>query len=145
MKRSIALFGAAALVLVATGARATDNASLRGSCQTAPESTDALPCRHYIAGFLDGALLTDTAIITSIEQSQVSDFLARAYRTRVGNTRRQKPPPTFLAEFCLPPGVSIDDAARQVHLAMRPLGEDASLQEHVYETVRQVFPCEAER
>ena len=62
-------------------------------------------CQLYIAGFLDGALLTDSAIIDSLATSQ-SDFFERAYRTRLG-AGRAPPPPTLLAEFCLPANLPV--------------------------------------
>ena len=42
-----------------------------------------LSCRSFISGFLQGALLTDVAIIDSINSNKQS-FTERAIRTRLG-------------------------------------------------------------
>lgn len=141
-------FGAAVLISglgTATWrpAFATEDTSLMATCVPAAAASDA--CRFYIAGFLDGALLTDTAIISSLmavepgSDSSSSDYLARAYRTRVGELRGN-PPPTALAEFCLPPDLTIDAAAAAV-LPLLDSASGNSLQEIVYAAVKNRFPC----
>lgn len=118
---------------------ATTDDALRAAC----EAADATPaCHFYVAGFLDGALLTDTAIVDSLSGEPASEFLTRAYRTRVGEMRAP-PPATALAEFCLPDGVSVDDAATQVVQTLADVGDGAdSLQDRVYATVKRLFPCD---
>lgn len=141
--------GAAALTMLLGAiawqqALATEDRTLLAACTPPAESSEA--CRFYIAGFLDGALLTDTAIISSLmavdpgNDSSSSEFLARAYRTRVGHLRGN-PPSTALAEFCLPPDLTIDAAAEAV-LPLLDVSAGSSLQETVYAAVKARFPCE---
>lgn len=126
----------------AVTAQATEDVGLREACTAKNLSSDA--CRFYVAGFLDGALLTDTAIIRSLTtdgDADTSDFLARAYQTRVGHLRGGAPA-TALAEFCLPPELTIDDAAREV-LPLLRTDPDTTLQEAVYAAVKTRFPCQS--
>ena len=144
--RQLIVSGAAVLtLLIGTAAwlpaLATEDRTLLAGCS--PPAADA--CRFYIAGFLDGALLTDTAIISSLSavepgaDSGSSDFLSRAYRTRVGEFR-DNPPATALAEFCLPPDMTIDAAAEAL-LPLLQSDAGSTLQEIVYAAVKARFPC----
>ena len=145
MKPSIqaATLGAlVALVLSASPAHSTQDNELRAACEAPPGSALADACRHYVAGFLDGALLTDTAIIDSLTRSRAewSTFMERAYRTRVGTLRA--PPPTYLADFCLPPNADVDEVASHVSNALgEHLDPAKSLQQAVYSTIKSLYPC----
>lgn len=139
---ALALLTALCLVS-ALPALATEDDGLRQACAAKNLSSEA--CRFYVAGFLDGALLTDTAIVRSLttdDDADTSDFLARAYQTRVGHLRGGAPA-TALAEFCLPPELTIDDAAREV-LPMLSTDAGTTLQEAVYAAVKIRFPCPAQ-
>ncbi|MGE0623661.1 MAG: Rap1a/Tai family immunity protein [Pseudomonadales bacterium] len=119
-------------------ALATTDGGLLAACDD-PASTPE--CRYYVVGFLDGALLTDTAIVDSLAKTETSAFFERAYRTRVG-TMRGPVPATALAEFCLPEGLSVDAAADRVVQAIAASRSTApSLQDAVYTTVKRLFPC----
>lgn len=63
-------------------------------CLDSAETMSA--CRSFIKGFLKGALLTDTAIIKSIEVVEPT-YAERAIRTRFG---KRPSSPTELACFC---------------------------------------------
>ena len=101
-------------------------------------------CSHYIEGFLDGALETDSAIIKKVDAGDAkhSEFLARAYRTRLGKSLKDLPS-TFLADFCLPPLLTRADLVSRI--AQQLSGEEQvqpSFSAAVYATVKQQFPCE---
>lgn len=147
LRRAPAAFLAACIALLTAvlpgSGRATESGVLERACAGAG---DPELCSYYVAGFLDGALLTDTAIVAKANQSNRSDFFERAYATRVG-VGRGAVPATALADFCLPVEQRADDTARTVvaHLAGRQTDSGRSLQDRVYDAVRELFPCEAVR
>lgn len=91
-------------------------------CQNTDANSNAVTstgCYQYIQGFLQGALITDDAIIKNIESSQFeSRFANRAYRTRVGNTR-DSIPATQYAGFCLPNNEIIHEVVINLLLDMQ--------------------------
>lgn len=101
-------------------------------------------CFEYINGFIDGAVITDTAIIENItkEKQELSSFFQRAYKTRVGS-RNKTIPPTYYAKFCLP-----DDQPRKtiVEELIHQLDSDVltkqSFKQTLYETLKRVYACE---
>jgi hypothetical protein len=99
-------------------------------------------CKAYIHGFLDGAVITDTALINNILEGQKdrSDFIERAFATRVGQERFSNNP-TYYADFCLPEGVPLtEDAARIASdLNQSHTGDDLAIS--VYGVIKQDFPC----
>ncbi len=104
-------------------------------CSVAVESNE---CKTYIMGFLQGALLTDQAIIDSLIDSppQRSSFKERALRTRL-NSREQ--PATERAGFCLPEDVELENVvARIVTRLDAQQVNDASA---VYAAVKTSYPC----
>lgn len=119
--------------------------SLTDSCRAEPGTPLAERCVDYITGFLDGALITDTAIVDTIstEKGGWSAFFSRAHATRLAS--RPPPPATYLADFCLPGGSSTSDLAK---LVQQTLGEttldDDALSKYVYESVKILFPCETD-
>ena len=136
------------LLVAAAGANATETAdqALRHSCLQAKQQAShpqAGLCRAYIEGFLDGALLTDAAIIQSImdEPDARSTFFERAYRTRVGTTRKPLPP-TYLAKFCLPDSM---DSAEIVATLVQHFDEEMlktqPLKHVLYQTLKDVYSC----
>lgn len=143
--RRIAFFLTVAVALGISGlpntAQATVNAALAEACHSGQEP-DRVLCAQYVAGFLDGALLTDAAVVNNLSSGERSDFMERAYRTRVGEGRTPLPP-TALADFCLPDGLSSDAAAGRVvdALGQKPVTTQ-SLQDEVYSAVKALFPCE---
>lgn len=136
---------AVAAVVVSGGlptiAQATGDAALADACRST-EGSDRTLCARYVAGFLDGALLTDAAVVNNLSSDERSDFMVRAYRTRVGEGRAPLPP-TALADFCLPDGLSSDAAAGRVvdALGQKP-ATTQTLQDEVYSAVKALFPCE---
>ena len=102
------------------------------------------PCGVYIKGFLEGALLTDYAIIENIEQQQgfTSAFAQRALRTRVGSTSRNLPA-TFFAQFCLPQeGVTVTTVNKVKDSLIAHEGTNQSFDQQVYAAVKRTYPCQ---
>ncbi len=107
------------------------------------EQIDSENCRTYIQGFLEGALITDTAIVQTITDEQ-SDFFQRAYKTRTSGSRENLPA-TYLARFCLTPDESqsnlIDEVVNYIKgRAMTAL----PLNQVVYNSLKSLYPCETD-
>ena len=101
-------------------------------------------CYEYINGFIDGAVITDSAIIENItkEKKELSSFFQRAYKTRVGS-KDKAIPPTYYAKFCLP-----DDQPRKmiveelIHQLDSEVLNKQSIKQTLYETLKRVYACE---
>ncbi len=101
-------------------------------------------CYEYINGFIDGAILTDTAIIENItkEEKEFSTFFQRAYKTRVGQQNRTIPP-TYFAKFCLPEETSRKTIIENlIHQLNAELLTKQSFKQTLYETLKRVYSCE---
>jgi len=112
-----------------------------GRAATAPETA---VCHAYIEGFLDGAIITDTAIIESVAEagSEESDYFKRAYMTRVGSNTRIRPA-TALAHFCLPEGTERNNVVDTIATALAKktsTGSDVSTS--LYNILQTSYPCE---
>lgn len=95
-------------------------------------------CRSFIKGFLQGAVLTDTAIIESIGMTE-SSFAERALRTRLG---KRSSSPTELAGFCLPNDRSILDLAEEtLDHVKASTRNSAELAKNVYSSLKVDYPC----
>ncbi len=95
-------------------------------------------CLSFIKGFLQGALLTDTAIIKSIKEAEPS-YAERAFRTRLG----KRSSPTALAGFCLPEDRSILDIAEETLDHVKGSERNsAELAKNVYSSLKKDYPCE---
>lgn len=108
------------------------------SCMDSEETRNS--CKSFITGFLQGALLTDEAIITTIHQNaNESSFKDRALRTRLGN---DKTPPTLLAGFCLPSEHSVSEIAAKTleHVSNSEPNSD-QLAIDVYNTLKNKYAC----
>jgi hypothetical protein len=96
-------------------------------------------CLSFIKGFLQGALLTDTAIIKSINNSAP----ALAERAFANNSGKLASAPTALAGFCLPQARSVldiaDETLEQVKGSER---NSAQLAKDVYDSLKKDYPCE---
>lgn len=107
-------------------------------CDDSSDTMDA--CLSFIKGFLQGALLTDTAIIQSIEAQQANkSFSQRALKTRLG---RNSDSPTSLAGFCLPPERTILDLAQETldHVSHSERNS-LELAQNVYQSLQTDYPC----
>jgi len=100
-------------------------------------------CQAYTKGFLDGAIITDAAIVTSEPEadSQESSFFKRAYLTRVGASSRALPA-TALAQFCMPDATErtqvVATIANAIPIEPQP-GSDVA--QSLYNTLKTAFPC----
>lgn len=115
-----------------------DSVSEQGATLKCEDSVQAMAaCRSFIKGFIQGALLTDTAIIKSIERNR-SSFSERAFRNRVG----KKEPPTALAGFCLPEGRSILEIAETTLDHVKDAERNSfELARRVYDSLKIDYPC----
>jgi hypothetical protein len=96
-------------------------------------------CLSFIKGFLQGALLTDTAIIKSITKSEP----VLAERTFAIGADKTASSVTALAGFCLPEGKSVlaiaDETLEQVSGSER---NSAQLAKDVYNSLKKAYPCQ---
>ncbi|XOV80680.1 MAG: Rap1a/Tai family immunity protein [Aestuariibacter sp.] len=114
---------------------------LQNSCKEAKQQQTyrESSCYHFIGGFLQGSLLTDSSIMQDIRAME--GYSARAFRTRVG-TERKWLPDTFLAEFCLPESYQIETVIEKLIndlIAPPPSTETAG--ELVYRVLKKDYPC----
>ncbi len=101
-------------------------------------------CYEYISGFIDGAIITDSAIIENItkEKKEFSSFFQRAYKTRVGG-KRKPVPPTYYANFCLPEDQSRKMVIEElIHQLDSEIINKQSFKQTLYETLKRVYKCE---
>lgn len=131
-----------ALLGLALSANADNH--VKQSCLSVKESSSRVThslCHSYILGFLQGALLTDTAIIDSLND-QKSEFLQRVYKTRAPRSGRELPP-TYLAKFCLPEPPGQNDIINNVisHLDENDL-QQRDFEQAVYQTIKAIYPCQ---
>ena len=131
----------ASLHVAAWNDEVTQACTHEGRAATAAETA---VCHAYIEGFLDGAIITDTAIIESVAEagSEESDYFKRAYMTRVGSNTRIRPA-TALAHFCLPEGTERDNVVETIATALAEktsTGSDVS--KSLYTILQTSYPCE---
>jgi len=102
-------------------------------------------CYEYINGFIDGAILTDTAIIQNIkkEKKEFSSFFDRALKTRTSDARQQKKvPATYFAKFCLPEDESKQEIILNlVHSLNKDKLKSQTFKMTLYETMKRVYKC----
>lgn len=129
MKKTITLVSALTFI-TALPAFADDHAN----AQISPD---------YIAGFLAGAALTDGAIIDSISTGNESEFIQRAYRTRLGK-EHPSVQPTYLAEFCIPEGTPENTLISNISAQLKQTTMPADTQRDslVYSAIKTIYPCE---
>lgn len=112
--------------------------------QAATEADLAI-CHAYIEGFLDGAVITDAAIIDSVKEGSGTDsrYLKRAYMTRAGGYSA-KLPSTALAQFCLPSGLERKQIVADIADAIAK-DDDAAADVSVslYKILQANYPCES--
>lgn len=113
-------------------------AGVAEDCQSAAATEASHACDTYIEGFIAGALLTDAAIIQSLEKTEGSAFMDRAYRTRLGQPAL---PPTYLASYCLPE-LPMDQMIADIRSHMAKVDPQQPLGEVVYAILKKHYPCE---
>lgn len=148
LKKSIT-FSSALLLLIGFSSLHAENAeeALVKSCSgyiTSKVIPEDSVCFEYINGFIDGAIITDEAIIENItkERKEFSSFFNRAYKTRVGYTRKERPA-TYYANFCLP-----EDQTRKmvieelIHQIDSEVINKQTFRTTLYDTIKRVYPCD---
>lgn len=101
----------------------------------------------YIAGFLAGAQLTDSAIIKRFdnqnENEEPSDFFKRAFKTRVGE-RQTSVPATYYAGFCIPEKTEEQAIINAILEEVENADSSKNLEKasSVYLALRNLFPCQ---
>ncbi|SEQ67056.1 hypothetical protein SAMN03080615_02288 [Amphritea atlantica] len=97
----------------------------------------------YIAGFLAGADLTDGAIIDNISSGNESEFILRAYRTRLGKEHPAEQS-TYLAGFCLPEGATQDSLISSIldKLSHTPRPDNTQRDVFLYNIIKSLYPCQ---
>jgi hypothetical protein len=120
-----------------------DDQLLRASCQALtanPEMVSSKPCHYYIQGFLAGALVIDTAIVTERSGKRYS-FIERAYRTRLG-TRADPASTASFPLFCVPDDES---EARIIKVVSKQLSSPVDttkvLSSQIYNALKANYPC----
>ena len=109
---------------------------------TNPEVNRAA-CHAYIEGFLDGALVTDAAIVRSVtgDEAVTSDYFARAYQTRV-SSQRLNLPPTALAHFCLPEEESRAEVVETIAAGLLERSvRGEQIPNLLYAILKHTYPC----
>lgn len=137
---AIATVNAEELLLTESKLVEMDGVTLTGSTKQhcLDDEKTMAACRSFIKGFLQGALLTDSAIIASLEKKEPT-FSERAIRTRVGN---KVAPPTALAGFCLPANRSILELAEiTLDHVKKSERNSVELAKNVYKTLKTDYPC----
>jgi hypothetical protein len=144
--RSIAIAALALLALAHGQAVNAWSDHVVAACSDAENGgteTSRAVCHAYIEGFLDGALVTDTAIVRNVggEEDIFSSYTLRALRTRVGEVRAPLPA-TFLADFCLPEGIERGAVVTDLAGKLAALNVTAEpITEAVYRQIKQSYPC----
>jgi len=97
---------------------------------------------EYIAGFLAGASLTDGAIIDNLSSGNESEFIQRAYRTRLGE-EHPAAQPTYLAGFCLPEDATEDSVISNISNELKHTTQPANSPRDItlYNTIKSLYPC----
>ena len=144
--RSIATATLASLVLAEVQVAGAWSDHVVAACSDAEnggnEASRAV-CHAYIEGFLDGALVTDTAIVRNVggEEDMFSNYTMRALRTRVGEVRAPLPA-TFLADFCLPEESERRSVVQDLAEELATLDFAAEpITEAVYRQIKESYPC----
>lgn len=117
-----------------------ENPDHQGYCFDSDEAT--LICERFIEGFLEGALLTDAAIMATIEKEQDSEpsFTDRAIKTRIGSRIEQ---PTELAGFCLPEKYTVHAIAKKILAKIEnPQVDSDVLGAATYTTLKTHYRCD---
>jgi hypothetical protein len=99
-------------------------------------------CYQYIAGFLDGAVLTDSTIMLGLSKyPEMSVFSERAIQTRLGKYRAPLPD-TYLADFCLPEQTDRQTVISEL-ISLWQSGESKSgnSAKIIYSLIKQAYPC----
>ena len=103
-------------------------------------------CYQYIRGFLQGAVITDTAIMERVNNGAGQS----SYENKAEEMEQSKMPVTLYAGFCLPEDnvtheVVLDllKSVQERFLAASDIPENP-LSEHLYALLKQRYPCKGD-
>lgn len=146
MKSVMSLTLIASIALFSVLVEANEEELLLASCRALNSSQSAestQPCKYYIDGFIAGAVATDT--VNSIERTEevknLSAFVERAYRTRMGEVDSRAQATQFM-HFCVP-----DDAAKESVITKlskhftHSIETTDMLKTTVYKALSTEYPC----
>lgn len=101
-------------------------------------------CAIYIAGFLDGAVSTDTRVAENVadEIDRDETLTQRAIRTRVGERMRRFGPSVY-AEYCIGDPVPIQEVIALIRsdFDAKPPSSSDLARDSVYSVLRKNYPC----
>lgn len=116
-----------------------EKASISKDSNCSDNSHTMFICSSFIEGFIQGALLTDAAIIKSIEDTEPT-FTERAFKTRLESGASR--PVTELAGFCLPEKRSVKEITEETLEQVKHSKVDApKLAENVYDLLKSEYRC----
>jgi hypothetical protein len=105
-----------------------------------PAAPESRLCVNYIAGFLDGAVVTDARVAENVaaEIERSDTFTERATGSRIKDYG-----PSVYAEFCVGRPVPIEDVVSHVmeELEGYELLDDVLARSVVYASLRRAYPC----
>lgn len=136
--------------LLASGSAFADfKSDIIKSCKAYQQGIDRSeinPCKLYIDGFIDSSLLSESAVVKpealiDNPREQVSDFVKRAYKTRV-TARKSLMENEGVYEFCIPLEDDRKRVASKVAKSMKIDDlETKPLKVVLFETLVSDFPC----
>lgn len=149
LKLLILNMAAIGLLAMSTAVKADFKSDIISSCkayQQGEDKSEINACKLYIDGFIDSSLLSDDGVVkpkAMIERTapEQSDFLKRAYRTRVLTTSSMlSNEDTY--QFCIPREYDRREIASSIAKSM-DINQLAhkQLKQVVFETLIANFPC----
>ncbi|MBA6342028.1 hypothetical protein H4J59_13620 [Colwellia sp. MB02u-10] len=149
LKLLILNMAAIGLLAMSTAVKADFKSDIISSCkayQQGEDKSEINACKLYIDGFIDSSLLNDGGVVkpkAMIERTapQQSDFLKRAYRTRVLTTSSMLSNEEAY-QFCIPREYDRKEIASSIAKSM-DINQLAhkQLKQVIFETLIADFPC----
>ena len=120
--------------------------SLLTSCEALsddPNQETAILCNYYVQGYIAGTLANDAANAIELAEAgrELSSFMERAYRTRIGSKEGRIGTSRFL-HFCISEDASVSLVISRLseHLSP-PIKTIKVLRERLYSALQAEYPC----
>jgi hypothetical protein len=149
LKLLILNMAAIGLLAMSTAVKADFKSDIISSCkayQQGEDKSEINACKLYIDGFIDSSLLNDDGVVkpkAMIERTapEQSDFLKRAYRTRILTTSSMLSNEDAY-QFCIPREYDRKEIASSIAKSM-DINQLANkqLKQVLFETLIADFPC----
>jgi len=149
LKLLILNIAAIGLLAMSTAVKADFKSDIISSCkayQQGEDKSEINACKLYIDGFIDSSLLNDDGVVkpkAMIERTapEQSDFLKRAYRTRILTTSSMLSNEDAY-QFCIPREYDRREIASSIAKSMN-INQLANkqLKQVLFETLIADFPC----